>query len=340
MAFRGQDDPAIVDSTAALASLYQAPFQEFVSRRAALVSQLKRTGHKDVAGRIASATKPSRAAFLVNQVFWRVRDAYDAVLDTGTAARAAQQARLLGDDSDLAETLQARDAAVAAAVNNAERIAAEDGQPTSDAIRAQIRASFEALAAHGAEARLAHGHLTTDVELPGLAAFAGLILPASAPPPVRRFEVVARGTRPTDAAEEAPPPDPRIAESEARLSDVQSRERDAAERVQELERALAAARDVLAEAEAAAEEAARKVRAAQAVVDRGEKARVAAAADAAQLTAARAAAEQELAALRPATRRFPNDAEPGHPRVRGKGKAGKASPRNTGPSRGPRKPRA
>ena len=55
------------------------------------------------------------------------------------------------------------------------------------------RESFEALAAHGLESRLAHGHLVADVDLPGLAAFAGLILPATPPPTtVRRFEVVSR----------------------------------------------------------------------------------------------------------------------------------------------------
>ena len=76
-------------------------------------SQLKRSGHKDVAARIAAATKPSRAAYLVNQVFWRSQPIYDAVLDAGTAARAAQQARLLGDAAtDVGETLRVRDDAV------------------------------------------------------------------------------------------------------------------------------------------------------------------------------------------------------------------------------------
>ena len=112
MAARPTDDPSFVDSTAALASLYQAPFAEFIARRSALVSQLKRSGHKDVAARIAAAPKPSRAAYLVNQVYWRAQPTYDALLDTGTAARAAQQARLLGDAaSDVGETLRARDLA-------------------------------------------------------------------------------------------------------------------------------------------------------------------------------------------------------------------------------------
>ena len=73
-----------------------------------------------MAASIATAAKPSRAAYLVNQVYWRAQPTYDAVLDTGTAARAAQQARLLGDAaSDVGETLRARDQAVTRAVEQA-----------------------------------------------------------------------------------------------------------------------------------------------------------------------------------------------------------------------------
>ncbi len=291
---RPTDEAAIVDSTAALESLYQAPLAEFVSRRAALVSRLKRSGHKDVAARIAAAAKPSRAAFLVNQVYWRERAAYDAVLEAGSAARAAQQARLLGDDSDLAVSLHARDAAVTAAVDLASRIAREDGTPLSEATRTQVRATVEAIAAHGQEGRLPHGQLTSDVELPGLGALAGLVLPTAIPAPVRKFEVVAR--RPAESAEagNSPEPDPRRVELEARLAEALEREAESAERLAEVGRALAASQDVLAQAEAAAEEAGQKLRVAQEAVARGERARDAAQADAARITAEREAAEREL----------------------------------------------
>src|SRR6187431_1320591 len=146
MASRTPEEPPFIDSSAALASLYQAPLAEFIARRAALTSQLKRSGHKDVAARIAAASKPSRAAHLVNQVFWRSQATYDAVLDAGTAARAAQQARLLGDTAtDVGGTLRVRDDAVSRAVEQAERVAAEEGQPRSEAILGQVRATFEAL---------------------------------------------------------------------------------------------------------------------------------------------------------------------------------------------------
>ena len=299
MASRPPDDPPFVDSTAALASLYQAPFTEFISRRSTLASQLKRSGHKDVAARIAAAAKPSRAAYLVNQVYWRAQATYDAVLDAGTAARAAQQARLLGDmATDVSETLRTRDDAVARAVAEAERVAADEGQGGSDAILAQVRASFEALAAHGREARLSHGQLTAEVELPGLAAFAGLILPASpSAAPVRRFEVVARRADAEIDAEPAAAPDPRVVEAAARLQALEERHAAAVERVEELRRTTAAAEDVATNAERAAEEATRAATDARKAADRAVASQSAAEQDLARLGEERTAAEAHLREL-------------------------------------------
>ena len=334
MVKRPSDDGGIVDTTAALASLYQAPFADFISSRSALVAQLKRSGHKEVAARLAGATKPTRAAWLVNQVYWRDRKTYDAVLDAGTAARAAQQARLLGQgDADLSETIARRDAAVRAAVLRAEAMAKEDGGAASEAIVAQVRGSFEAIAAHGADGRLAHGHLTTDVEQPGLAAFAGLVLPEAPAPPVRRFEVVARGTRTeTPPPGETVPPDPRVVAAEARVGELTEREAAARERTAELERGLAAAQERLTAAEAAAAVAARELGAAQEAVEGGLRARDAVTRDLEQVTRDRTKAGAALEKLqapssgargpapRPRPAPVPPDEPPPHPSPRGRAK--------------------
>ena len=327
MARRSSDEPPFVDSTAALASLYQSPLADFITSRSALVSQLKRSGHKDVAARIAAAGKPSRAAHLVNQVYWRSRDIYDAVLEAGTTAHAAQQARLLGDSGrDLAETLRARDEAVRTAVRRAERIGADEGTPASEAIVAQVRETFDALAAHGLDARLPHGHLTADVALPGLAALAGLVLPAAAEPgPVRRFEVVARRAEP-DADTDPPPvapPDPRLLEAAARVDELDERRAAAAERLDEIGQTATAAVEVASDAERAAEEAARAAADARRAADRAE--------------ASRLAAEKELA-------RIETELTAAHARVREI--EGERPPSATGPGpgsgserKGPRRPR-
>ena len=321
MAARPPDDAPFVDSTAAVASLYQAPLAEFISRRSALVAQLKRSGHKDVAASIATAAKPSRAAYLVNQVFWRVRSAYDAVLEAGTAARAAQQARLLGDAStDLSDTLRLRDDAIRTAVSAALAVAAEDGQAASEATGAQVRASFEALAGHGLESRLPHGHLVADVALPGMAAFAGLILPTTtAVTPVRRFEVVAR--RPNEAAPApvAAVPDPRIVEAERLVAQLAERRAAAVERLDELQRSTAAAHEVATAAEAAAVEATRKAADARQAVERAEATRAAVEQDLTRIGNELGTAEAALQALGSP----PRGPEPGT----GHGSAARPAPR-------------
>lgn len=306
MTRRGPAEAGIVDTGAALASLYQAPLPEFVARRAALVAQLKKSGHKEVASRLATAAKPSRAAYLLNQVFWRARALYEAVLEAGSVARAAQQARLLGDvGDDLADTLQRRDSAVADAVAEAERIADEEGAAASEAISSQVRASFEALAAHGQEGRLPHGQLVSDVELPGLAAFAGLVLPAS-PAPARQFQVVAR--RPEPDKVEPPPPDPRLEAAQRRLTEAREREDAATERAGQLQRNLETIRAQVSEAEAALAEVTRRLEQARQALESGEAAQAAAQADLTSAAAARAEAEAELAAVQPGG---PPDTGPG-----------------------------
>lgn len=298
MATPPPDEPPFVDSTAVLSSLYQTPLGEFTARRAQLVSQLKKSGHKEVASRIASAAKPSRSAYLVNQVYWRARSTYDAVLDAGTAARAAQQARLLGDMStDLAEVIRERDAAIGAATEQALAVATGEGQPASDAVATQVRASFEALAAHGLEGRLAHGHLTEDVALPGLAAFAGLVLPTDPPPadPVRRFEVVSRRPAVDPAPVEVPPPpDPPIVAAEARVGELRVRQAAASERLEDLRRSVSAAEEVAVEAERAAAEAARAAAEARRTVERARASCQAVEEDVQRVDAELASAEARL----------------------------------------------
>lgn len=293
---RDPADAGIVDSSAALASLYQVPLGEFVARRTALVSQFRKSGHKDVAARLAGATKPSRAAYLLNQVYWRARDTYDGVLQAGSAARAAQQARLLGEvGDDLGGTLRLRDAAVDEAVAEAERIATTEGLGASGAITAQVRASFEALAAHGREARLPHGQLVQDVELPGLGALAGLMLPATAAPPARQFQVVARRADTSPA----PPlvPDPRVEAAERRVAEARAREAAAVERATELGRSVEAVRSQVTQAQAAVAAATRQLEEAERALRKGETAHAASLADMQDASATRAAEEAALAEL-------------------------------------------
>ncbi|MCC6165045.1 MAG: hypothetical protein IT182_16995 [Acidobacteria bacterium] len=326
MADAPPEDASLVDSTALLASLYQGPLRDFVARRASLVSQLKRTGHKDVAARLASSGKPSRVAHLVNRVYWRARDVYEAVLDAGSAARAAQQARLLGNvETALPEVIDRRDEAIRAATDRAVALARNE-MPAADTLRGQVRTSFEALAAHGSDARLPHGHFIDDVALPGLAAFAGLVLPPTPEPdaPVRRFEVVARRATPP-TADAGTPPDPRLAEAESRAAALREREAAVADRLEALRQGTAAAEDVAVAAERAATDAARVAAEARQAVEKAQASGAAVQADLDAVRAALSDAETEV-------RQLSGPAAGAGPRPAGsRPTPGRATPRPSGP---------
>lgn len=310
----------IIDSTAAIASLYQAPLGAFVAERDALSRELQTSGHRDVAARVRAAAKPTRTAWLINQAYWRHREAYDALLESGEAARAAQQARLFGDEgSDLIEILGRRDAQVRVMLDRAAAIARADGMPMTAALKAQVRASLEAIAAHGPEARLAHGQLTTEVGLPGLAALSGMVLPAAAADPsTRRLELVSsRGDLEAQGTGRREPPDPRCVEAEAALARARQHETELGERLHEVTRGEAAAAAVLASADAALAEATREAEVARAHRERAEATRAAVSQDLERAAAVRAEAEAALAALQPRPVPAPTPARSSrHPRPR------------------------
>ena len=294
-------EPGFVDSTAVFASLYQGEPESFIARRRLLAADLKRRGHLELAGRIAVAAKPSRVAALMNDVYWQHRERYDAVLEAGTAARSAQQARLLGDVSaDVAGALRLRERAVSAAVAAAVGARAPDGPDTSPAIVARVREGFEALAAQGREARLPHGQLVEPVPLPGLAALAGLTLPPEAPPGVvapRRLAIVARRAESEDAAAPSTP-DTRLVEAEAQVAGLRERAAATAERLDGLRRALASAEEIAVNAERQAAAAARTAETARKTATTAAAGLAGVEAEALRAAGQLADAERQLEALR------------------------------------------
>jgi hypothetical protein len=103
--------------------LYRAPLADFVARRTALAKEL---GGAD-AQQVRKLAKPTLVPWAVNQVYWRARRVYDAVIATGEALRAAQVAALEGRKADVRAATDAHRKAMADAVREAERIAGADG---------------------------------------------------------------------------------------------------------------------------------------------------------------------------------------------------------------------
>lgn len=79
-------------------ALFQLPVDEFTSARNALANRLKAAGRADAASRVKALPKPPLSAWAVNQLYWRHRTAFDALLAAGDRLRRAQATSLRAAD--------------------------------------------------------------------------------------------------------------------------------------------------------------------------------------------------------------------------------------------------
>lgn len=120
--------------------LYQLPPDEFTAARNALA--------KDAGAdraEIRALAKPPIAAWAVNQVYWKQRDVYDALIAASTEVRKAHKAILAGRAGDIRDVGKAHDNAVESALKAALAILREDGHPATDATRQAIMTTLRAL---------------------------------------------------------------------------------------------------------------------------------------------------------------------------------------------------
>jgi hypothetical protein len=157
--------------------LYQGPLAEFVSARTALARTLAKTLSGDEAKRVKALQKPAVVAWAVNQVYWRVRPVYDRLIKSGGALRAAQISAIGGRAADLRGAADVHRKALAAAVKEAQRLAASAGvNPNPDALTRTLEAL--SLATKVAEAP---GRLTQPVQPAGFEALAGVAVTETPP---------------------------------------------------------------------------------------------------------------------------------------------------------------
>ena len=146
--------------------LYRQPLDAFTAARNALAKSL--TGAD--AQRVRKLAKPAVVPWAVNQVYWRARATYDRLLKSGDRLRKAQIAALEGRSADVRDAGEAHRRAVADAVAQAERIAADAGsQPGADA----LARTFEALSVASAPLE-SPGRLTQPLQPAGFEALAGV----------------------------------------------------------------------------------------------------------------------------------------------------------------------
>jgi hypothetical protein len=153
-----------------LDALFKLPLAEFTSARNALVAQLKKAGRQIEASEAKALPKPSASAWVVNQLYWRHRESFDRLIETGDQLRRKHAAQLSGD------AVTARREALAELTRIAADILRDGGHNATRDLMRRVTSTLEALSSYGSlPGAPVAGRLTDDLEPPGFEAVAGLV---------------------------------------------------------------------------------------------------------------------------------------------------------------------
>lgn len=151
-------------------ALYKLPLSEFTAARNALA---KRMGGDD-GKRVKALVKPTSVPWIVNQLCWKARPRYDALLRAGAALRKAQIAALGGRDRDngasLAKATAAHERALADAVRAAAQLATAAGERAATDHLSRMLEAVSLAPTHPPT----RGRLTAMVQPAGFEALAGI----------------------------------------------------------------------------------------------------------------------------------------------------------------------
>lgn len=237
--------------------LYGVPPGEFVAARTGARDRAKAAGDKELAGEIATLSKPATAAWVCNLLVRRKPEEIAQLVELGGMMREAQLS-LSGDQ--LKELGRQRSQVVAALTRQARALADAAGHPVSGAIGEQVEGTLRAAVADpDAGEALLGGRLTGALSYTGLGP---VDLGGAVATPVR---AAARTSAPT----RSPAPSPKRTAGKAWPDDKAERERQAEE--QRRREAEEKRRRELAQAERDAEEATGVERDAAAAADAAEQ---------------------------------------------------------------------
>jgi hypothetical protein len=215
-----------------LDALYHGPLEEFTAARNELAKELRADGKDEAAAWVKRLRKPTRAAWVVNQLRARRREDLADALERGEELRGLQEKLLAGkvDRDRLREAARAEQRAIESLMRTAEAIAREHGSGSQ--ILDRVAETLQAAASDpGVAEAIDKGRLEREARATSL----GLVGPASAATttaPRRKGEKEARATKAGKREAERAAKAER-AEREAR--------REAAKRRRAAERTLAAA---------------------------------------------------------------------------------------------------
>jgi hypothetical protein len=212
--------------------LYQLPLDEFTAARNTLA---KEAG--DRAAEVKKLDKPNLAAWTVNQLYWRDRKTYDAVIKAAEKMRAAYKQMLGGKATDVRGAEEIHQDALREAKQSARKILEAGGHPNPDAVMMPVAETLDALP--GDEPA---GRLTKPLRRMGFDVLEGVPISAKAGPAKPK----PAAAKPQQPAKEQSPRERRASEAEEREA-AMNRERlrfaEAAER--EAEAALDRAKRTL-----------------------------------------------------------------------------------------------
>jgi hypothetical protein len=196
-----------VDEAAEL--LYGLPLDEFTAARNAAAKELRDRGLAAEAEEVKALSKPSVAAWAVNQLTRRRHADLDEFLEAAVAAREAQ----LGGGSGAREAITRLRVALDGLADAARR---ELGGKPSEAVTAKIRQTLEAAAVDDQAAEdLRRGRLTRELEPAGFGTLAAHAKPRPA------------GKKPARPAHDAVAAKKALAEARARLREAEDEHRAA-----------------------------------------------------------------------------------------------------------------
>ena len=149
---------------AAIRELYQAPVDKFVAERKRLAKELD----KGDAKALLAKRRPTISAWVVNQLWWHARDAFDKMMKTADQLREGKQVDK--QHREAIATLRAR----------ASTMLTDAGHAPSEGVLRRVTTTLSALAAAGTWEPSQPGALADDLDPPGFGAV-GLSLPSPAP---------------------------------------------------------------------------------------------------------------------------------------------------------------
>lgn len=212
--------------------LYQLPLSEFTKARDDLAQRFDKDR-----GSIKQLQKPSAAAWAVNQLYWRERGKYEALVAAASKVRAAQLASLKGKPADAAAAEKRHASTRRTALDRIREMLTRSGEALSPGTWQAINETLDALPTDDQQ-----GRLVRPLKPMGFQGLAGMLKGIGIS--LRRAEVVPFKNKPTPEQEEDRQADLRkeIQKLTASLRDAKDAERVAASAQSRAHKALEAAK--------------------------------------------------------------------------------------------------